>query len=774
MRAAQFRARRLEWVLRMAPLIAGCNIFNALLVLWAFWPVTSHALLLGWFALVACATASGVPAWRRLRRGRMRTTASRRTVRKALWQAVALACLWALVPVLLVPGADPPRLAFGWIVTVGMICAGGFALTTMPRAGTAYVLVMLIGGAIGLWRSDSTLAPVMSVMLLLYSGIAIGGVWMAGRYFGERLHIDAEAEHKTQLISLLLRDFEENASDVLWETDLRGHFCHVTDRLQQLFQMDAARLTSMPVFELVETMQPERRSDRAATRALRDTARRLQPSRDLLMPLQVGGRLRWWSLSAKPLFDTAGQCCGWRGVASDVTLAQEARQRLTFLAHNDALTGVTNRHRLRDAMLEALQSQDGDGLRRCAVLCLDLDHFKATNDTLGHAAGDALLVEVARRLQEVTRHGDLVGRLGGDEFVLVLLDVDEAQTGALIQRLQAVLQRPFIWLGSRISVRASIGVALGPRDGADIDALLQNADLALYQAKAAGRAAYRFFAPHMAELTRRRLALEQGLRDALAKGEMRLEFQPQIDVQSWRVQGFEALLRWQHPQFGEVSPAEFIPIAEDAGLIQPIGAWVLQQACRHASGWPAGLKVSVNVSPAQAMSHSLRDTVRSALATSGLQPAQLELEITESIFIHDPEVALEVLRGLQQLGLRIALDDFGTGYSSLAYLRRFPFDTLKIDRAFVAELTTRSDARAIVKTILTLAHTLRMTTVAEGIEEPIQVDLLQRYGCHAIQGFLVSESLPSAQVPQFLDAWRSVQRAAATAPATLETSTAPL
>ena len=307
--------------------------------------------------------------------------------------------------------------------------------------------------------------------------------------------------------------------------------------------------------------------------------------------------------------------------------------------------------------------------------------------------------------------------------------------------------------GARVMVRASIGIALAPFDGHDIDTLLNHADLALYAAKSTGRGEICFFTPEMAARTRRRLQIEQALRKALPNGELSLVYQPQVDVRSWQVTGFEALLRWQHPTLGSISPVEFIPVAEESGQIIELGEWVLREACRHAAAWPGELTVSVNVSPVQAMSQDLRSIALDALRAVDIPAARLELEITESIFLNDAGATLKLLHGLRASGIRIALDDFGTGYSSLAYLRRFPFDTLKIDRSFVQEMMQRPDARAIVKMIVGLAHTLNMKTVAEGVDDPLQAGLLTGHGCTTLQGYLVARPMPAADVAAWLAAW---------------------
>jgi diguanylate cyclase (GGDEF)-like protein/PAS domain S-box-containing protein len=752
--AGVFRARQLHAVLRLTPLTMGANALNVLLIVGAFWPQAQHrSFLVLWSLAVGAVLLRGLRLWWVLRHTAPRPSASMRSLHRATFHASVLAGLWALMPILLFKGADGPQQLLVVAITTGMMCAGGFALATVPAAGTAYVLVMGAGAALALFTAELPLAPTLGTLLCIYAFIVIASVWATARLFGARLMAEAEAERQNEVIGLLLRDFEENASDVLWEVDGQGRLCHVSPRLAALFGMAVEELTAAPVMDVLERLTPADEDARNDLDTLRRQMEGRMPFRDLSMALERGGRTRWWTLTAKPLFDADGRCTGWRGVGTDTTEAQHAQRRLTWLAHFDPLTGLANRHQFRSRLAELLEPAFGEP-GGCAVLCLDLDHFKTINDTLGHAIGDALLQEVSRRMLACTRRIDMVARLGGDEFAVILRDLADADEAAqLTRRLLDGLQAPCEVQGARIAVQASIGVALAPRDGSDIDTLLNHADLALYAAKSAGRGEFRFFSPQMATLTRRRILVEQALRGALARGELTLSFQPLVDMAQWRVTGFEALLRWQHAELGEVTPAEFVPVAEEAGLIAPIGEWVIGQACHEAARWPAGLTVSVNVSPVQAISHDMLRIVQAALEQTGLAPQRLELEITESVFLHETQGATQVLRALREAGVRIALDDFGTGYSSLAYLRRFPFDTLKIDRSFVRELMTRRDARAIVKMIIGLAQTLHMRTVAEGVEEPAQASVLERYGCLELQGHLVARAMPADAVAGFLGDW---------------------
>jgi diguanylate cyclase (GGDEF)-like protein len=416
----------------------------------------------------------------------------------------------------------------------------------------------------------------------------------------------------------------------------------------------------------------------------------------------------------------------------------ERERRIAHLAFNDSLTGLPNRaffHRHLD--LELQQSAHREG--KLALLSLDLDNFKAVNDTLGHPVGDALLREVGARLRACV--GDsLVARLGGDEFTIILSHhrADE-RPEQVAQRITASLARPFALAGQDLTVGASIGIAISPADGIDADTLLKNADLALYRAKEEDRGGYRFFEAEMNARAQARRILEADLRRALGSGEFELYYQPLFDLSANRIVSFEALLRWNHPNRGLVMPDDFIPVAEETGLIVPIGEWVIQEACRRAIGWPEHIRVAVNVSSVQFRKPGLGNVVLQALGASGLEPNRLEIEITESIFLESSETILSVLHSLRSLGIRIALDDFGTGYSSLSYLQSFPFDKIKIDRSFIQQLLTRPGASAIVHAITELARALGMETTAEGVEDSDQLAELRVHGCTSVQGYLFSK-----------------------------------
>jgi diguanylate cyclase (GGDEF)-like protein len=424
------------------------------------------------------------------------------------------------------------------------------------------------------------------------------------------------------------------------------------------------------------------------------------------------------------------------------------------MAHHDALTGLPNRILLRDRFEHAIAMAQRSR-SQVAMLFLDLDNFKRVNDTLGHAAGDQLLQEVVARLTLCTRESDTISRQGGDEFLLLLNEVPDLETVERIAaEILASLSEPMELNGHVLNTSCSLGIAICPDDGSEFDSLLQKADTAMYNAKDAGRNAYRFFDSQMNQQAQEHLLLQNRLHQALSRREFSLHYQPQIETDSGRVLGVEALLRWKNPVLGEVVPARFIPVAEDSGLIVPIGAWVLDEACRQAqawrqSGWP-DLAMSVNLSALQFRRAGLIETVASALKRSGLPPHLLELELTESILLQDVENNLDTVRKLKALGVRLSIDDFGTGYSSLSYLKRFAVDRLKIDRAFVRDISTDPDDAAIVNAVIQLARSLRLGIIAEGVETQEQLAFLREQGCLEVQGFLFSRPLAPAALEAFL------------------------
>ena len=442
---------------------------------------------------------------------------------------------------------------------------------------------------------------------------------------------------------------------------------------------------------------------------------------------------------------------GWVDTFEDITVRRRAERELSHLAMHDALTDLANRVRFREHLEETLSRTRGRATT--AVLCLDLDGFKSVNDTLGHPVGDELLKAVASKLSDCVDGGALVARLGGDEFAIVLTAEDPATAAqTMAQRIIDILGAPFDLEAGEVSIGVSIGIVLPQSDSEeleDADKLLKNADLALYRAKADGRSTYRFFQREMDERIQARRQMELDLRFAIERGQLELYYQPFVDTNKGSVSGFEALLRWRHPDRGMVSPGEFVPLAEETGLIRTIGAWVIKEACRQAAGWPEELSVSVNLSPVQFRSDTLVDDVRRTLEETGLQPGRLQLEVTESLLLQDSTDILAVLTQFRALGIQISMDDFGTGYSSLGYISRFPFDKIKIDQSFVRGIE-RADNLAIIRAVVGLSRALNMGVIAEGVETSNQRDTLKREGCIEMQGYYFSKPQPVGELARVM------------------------
>jgi diguanylate cyclase (GGDEF)-like protein len=448
-------------------------------------------------------------------------------------------------------------------------------------------------------------------------------------------------------------------------------------------------------------------------------------------------------------------------IHADVTEKRNSEKQIAFLAHHDALTGLANRVQLREHIERTLEQVKRGG--KASVLCLDLDNFKIINDTLGHSVGDALLYAVATRLRDLVRDIDMVSRTDGDEFSIVQSGAEPpmAASSALAARIVESLSVPFDLGDHNVVIGASVGIAIAPDDGDNADQLLKNADMALYRAKEDGRGRFHFFEPEMDVKAQARRVLELDLRNAITVGEFEVFYQPIVNLAENRITGFEALLRWNHPTRGRVAPNDFIPLAEETGLIGPIGEWVIRQACAEARKWPSGLRVAVNVSPVQFRNKGLVAAVISALATSRLPPDLLELEITETVLMNNNEATLAALHQLRDLGVRISMDDFGTGYSSLSYLRSFPFDKIKIDQSFVRGLTERPDSIAIIRAVAGLGLSFGVTTTAEGVETQEQLDQMRAEGCTEVQGYFYSRPVPAREIAKLLLVFQERVEAAA-------------
>lgn len=559
-----------------------------------------------------------------------------------------------------------------------------------------------------------------------------------------------EAERELARREERFRSLTSLSSDWYWETDAQIRFTFFSEGIYQRFGIDPKRLLGTTFHAHVQDRQAP------GFTAIMESVAARRPFRDLIYPTESRahpGIVRFLRISGEP-FSENGVFCGYRGVSRDVTHEVRTARALERLATCDVLTALPNRAMMEKRLKQRLHNPRPDVCQ--AVFFIDLDNFKEVNDSLGHAAGDMLLKEIAARLRRCVRPDDMVARLGGDEFV-VLAECRNGDSSAIsiAEKLNLALDTPMIIEGHEVMAGASVGIAMYPQDGNTSEALLQNADTALYRAKASGGDTYCFFTPEMGEASRTRLMLQAALRHALERDEFEVYYQPRMNLRSMEITGMEALLRWTHPQLGAVSPARFIPLAEETGLISDLGNWVLQHAAAQAAQWSARysrpLKVSVNLSSRQLRDRKLVVSVEHALRSSGLPANQLELELTESGLMEDPELAVGLLKELKALGLKLSVDDFGTGYSSLSYLCRFPLDSLKLDRSFLLQQQPEAvNTLKLAEAIINLAHTLNLSVVAEGVESAEHLAFLFNTSCDEIQGACISNPLSVLEFEQFL------------------------
>jgi diguanylate cyclase (GGDEF)-like protein/PAS domain S-box-containing protein len=559
-----------------------------------------------------------------------------------------------------------------------------------------------------------------------------------------------EDVHHRKLAEVALRESEQRLARAIaaarfaaWEFDLVSGDIHASPGFSALFGLPANTLRTLAA--ALDAIHPD---DRCKVRSMIEQSVLAKGGVDHQVEFRVvvhDGAVRWLRGQGRTECGTDGQPRRMVGVTQDVTAQRLAEQRVSHLAHHDPLTGLANRRLFLQRLEDALARRCQEG--QLALHYLDLDQFKAVNDTLGHPAGDRLLLEVAGRLRAEIADDGFIARLGGDEFAIIHTGFrGDEEAAAFARRVLNVFGDAFDLAGQCVTMSASIGITLAPRDGTTAEELVKRADIAQYRAKDDGTGSIRFFTPAMEDALRRKQQLKAGLQTALALQEMELHFQPLVALRSGQATCFEALLRWHHPILGSVSPADFIPVAEETGLIVPMGEWALRVACREAASWPLPIRVAVNLSPVQFRSPGLLRAVQHALEQSGLPAERLELEITESVLMQDDEANLAILHQLRALGVRIALDDFGTGYSSLGYLLRFPFDKIKIDRSFITGLPDKEQSKAIVRAIIGLGQTLGITIVAEGVENPGQANALCSKGCQEAQGYLFSRPVPPQEV----------------------------
>ena len=592
-------------------------------------------------------------------------------------------------------------------------------------------------------RIDWTIAAEMVLIALAIALI----VQVQRRAERRRLQRDRRSDPALRAAAFL-DDFEKDGRGWFWETDRQGIMRYITPQVAMRSGIPVEDIIGKPFIDLIS--QVGKHHDEREERTLGFHLSSRTPFSDLSIKV-ASDEERWWSVSGNPVLDDLGNFHGFRGSGTDLTDMRETQNAFQQLARYDTLTGLANRLEINRLLEQSLKGHLGR-TEPCTLFLLDLDRFKQVNDTLGHPAGDSLLVQVADRLQRVVGDRGTVGRIGGDEFQVVLPKlIQTAELERLAAHIIEALSIPYIVEGSQVRIGASIGIAIHELGEVQASSLVRNADLSLYCAKDAGRGTYRFYEAAMHEEASERRTLEEDLRDALNRGELSLVYQPVVDVSTEKITGFEVLCRWDHPVKGPISPAVFIPIAEEANLISRIGEWTIRSACEQIAQWPGDLRIAVNVSPLQFARGDIAMIVTSAVAQSGIHPSQLELEVTESVFLDGGDENIAIFNAIKATGVRLALDDFGTGYSALGYLKKAPFDKIKIDQSFVRGAAQKGSMNgAIIASIVSLADALGMDTTAEGAETHDELLLVRELGCSHVQGYIYGKPMKAEAAAELL------------------------
>ncbi|WP_328705875.1 putative bifunctional diguanylate cyclase/phosphodiesterase [Erythrobacter rubeus] len=711
----------------------GCaQAVLALFVTQIYSPSVPVHWLGAWLLAVALVYARGVMVDRKLADIESRPATSE-DFKRNLSSAMLAGLVWAIPVLAFAPLGTPTDLAALLLVLVLIVSGSIYFATNVPISIVG--ATVLISGAAMAHAALSEMWIVMGVAFVFMVASVLGAIEVGRIHLAARI-AEASLSEKEEVVSLLLREFEENEADWLWEVDTTRRLRSVSPRFAFALGHRQSEVEGKPLLELIATRDCAPRDYAPSLRELAERLKNHENFSNLIVHVSIKGEERWWELSGTPMRDERGKFVGFRGVGSDVTEQRASSEKIAYLARFDTLTALPNRLQINEGLGEALRYA-AQWRTRCALLMVDLDRFKAVNDSLGHMIGDKLLAQVSSRLQTIIGGDLLCGRLGGDEFAIVIRDASDSDLiSDTARKVIEVLSEPYQVDQHTLYVGASVGSAVGPRDGNSVEELMRNADLALYRAKDVGGGEHCRFEPELHATAEERRRLEVSLRKAVLEDEFVLHYQPVVDARSEEIVSFEALVRWNSPEHGFVSPGKFIALAEDTRLIVPLGQWILREACREARAWPEDIKVNVNVSPEQLLEPEFHQDVVDALAASGLRPERLEVEVTESIFVRDATTARNSLEQIMALGCSVALDDFGTGYSSLGYLRKLRFSTIKVDRTFVQGAAQESnESLAIINAVVAMAKSLDMTTTAEGVETAEEAELIRNLGCDKIQGF---------------------------------------
>ena len=731
-----------------APFFAAANVVAALLSAYAMMKFSPSLWLVGWVGAIALANFGAMQLARIQAVTHVGRSGRRVPSTMLVGEVVARAALFLSLPIYLFPQLP----ASSQVIVASLMSGLGIAalgLVVIPACVSGWMAMFVAGICYSLLLSRGTL-PFEQVMTIVFTlGVAAFGVLTVARWAFGQLQTNADVGTQSESASLLLQEYEQRGVGWLWQIDADNRVTYISSRMTALLNRPSAQILGHSLPSLL-----------GGHAELGRVLLHKQAFTSLEMELGTARGTRWISIAGDPIIDTAGRFEGFRGVGSDITEVRQTQERLTHLANVDVLSGLPNRGRVRQLLGEALRGAVSGNVP-CAIMFLDLDGFKPVNDTYGHPKGDAVLQAVAKRLCDEVAGDGHVGRMGGDEFAIVIPDAQSRRKiEGLADRIIRSIAQPYMIDQTEILIGVSIGCAFGPIDGATVDDLILKADLALYEAKGAGRGMAKYFSSVLQSEQEDRVRLESDLRQAIALKQFHLLYQPLVSAKNQKLVGFEALIRWNHPQRGLVPPVVFIPVAEESGLMTTIGDWVVEEACRAVATWPEPLTIAVNISPKQMVQPALPNLVSQALARHKVPANRLELEVTEGVFLGDNGTTLDVLRRLRSLGVGIALDDFGTGYSSIGYLNKAVFHKLKIDGSFVREAGTRPENVAIIQSIVQLAKSFRRSVTAEGVETAQDFERMRELGCDTIQGYLFGRPLSFARASEMAHGLSSKQKMA--------------
>ena len=742
----ELMAEQIHSVIQMTPgVMIGCYFIVAMLVVLSFPTIYFYPVLV-WAVTICAAQSIGIRAWSTSQHKPRRKSVSSKAMKKICVNGAILGSLWGFAMLMVLPFAGLDMKLTMLVAITGIMGGGGFALAAVPQAAMSFVMPAAIGTLAGILLAPSSFHA-FSISVLIGSYVIV--IPFIAIKFARNLthHVVTEVVMREQqnTIGLLLKEYEENANDWVWETRQNGSIQNASPRFIEVCGLTASTANKYDFLDFFK----EHSTTQAAVLKIEQHMNKKEPFRDIELALKKKDKVHWLRLSGKPNYVDLGNYAGYIGIGIDITSDKEAEHKINLLAHTDPLTGLMNRASFNEEMDDAVENLERYGTV-FSLMFLDLDKFKTINDTRGHLVGDKLLQAVAQRIRSNAGKGNAIARLGGDEFAVVVReDCNAEMVAKLADKLIEAISKPYEIDGDKHKIGLSIGITLAPQNGTRPTQLLRNADLALYRSKAEGRGVYRFFESQMDADQREKRLLENELRQAIDNEEFELYFQPLVSSLTSKVTGMEALIRWQHPIRGLISPAEFIPLAEKSSLIHEIGNWTLKNACKTATRWPNDVTVAVNLSAQHFVSPDIVTITKKALAESRLPAHRLELEITESVLVDNPEDVYEILKSLKEIGVAISLDDFGTGYSSLSYIMKFPFDKIKIDQSFVSASDNDDTAKAILQMITTLGESLNIKITAEGVETLQQVKYLRSVNCHQFQGYFFSKPLRSEELPAF-------------------------